>query len=133
MTSDLKDIFAGLAEKERIKGHHSAEGRAMRVLSRAVNGFMARDLSGLDVVVLCDQAMADWLKARLELSPWSAPSMADLLARALEGGWIDRADAVHLQKVHNARTSIYERRTHPPAREIESALKFCIRVVEKHW
>ena len=66
MTFDPQAIFANLAEKERVKGHHSAEGRAIRTLSRAMNGWSSGSLSALDVVVLCDQSLEDWLKARLK-------------------------------------------------------------------
>jgi len=62
MSFDPQAIFANLAEKERIKGHHSPEGRAIRTLSRGLHGFSSGSLSGRDVVVLCDQAVEDWLK-----------------------------------------------------------------------
>ena len=39
MSFDAQAIFANLAEKERIKGHHSPEGRAIRTLSRALSGW----------------------------------------------------------------------------------------------
>ena len=71
MAFDAQSIFANLAEKERLKGHHSAEGRAIRILSRAMNGWSSGNLAALDVLVLCDQSLEDWLKARLKLSPWA--------------------------------------------------------------
>ena len=38
MKFDAQAIFANLTEKERVKGHHSAEGQAIRTLGRALNG-----------------------------------------------------------------------------------------------
>ena len=65
MSFDAHGIFANLAEQERLKGHHSPEGRAIRTLSRALSGWVAKNLAADDVVVLCAQAVEDWLKARL--------------------------------------------------------------------
>ena len=109
MSFDPQAIFANLAEKERIKGHHSPEGRAIRTLSRGLNGFSSGSLSGRDVVVLCDQAIEDWLKAKCKISPWSVRSLPELLVRAVQARWITRLDAVRLQKLRHARQSIDHR------------------------
>jgi hypothetical protein len=133
MSFDAQAIFADLAEKERIKGHHSPEGRAIRTLSRALNGYSCGNLSGRDVVVLCDQAVEDWLKAKCKISPWSARSLPDLLVRAVQDRWIARLDAVRLQKLRHARQAIDQPGAAVPGAEVESTLKFCIELVEKHW
>ena len=133
MNFDSQEIFADLAEKERIKGHHSPEGRAIRTLSRALNGYSCGNLSGRDVVVLCDQAIEDWLKAKCKVSPWSVRGLPELLARAVQACWISRSEAVRLQKLHNTRESINQQRADAPGLEVESKLKFCIEIVEKHW
>jgi hypothetical protein len=105
MSFDAKTIFANLAEKERIKGHHSSEGRAIRTLSRALNGLSSGSLSRRDVMVLCDQAMEDCLKARCKLSPWSTRNLPELLDDAVEAQWITRLEAVRLEKLRNARNT----------------------------
>jgi hypothetical protein len=133
MSFDAKAIFANLAEKERIKGHHSPEGRAIRTLSRALNGFSSGDLSRRDVIVLCDQAIEDWLQAKCKISPWSTRSLAELLVRAVQARWISRLEAVGLQKLRNTRESIDQQGADAPGLEVESTLKFCIELVEKHW
>ena len=133
MSFDAQAIFADLAEKERIKGHHSAEGRAIRTLSRALNGYSCGNLSGRDVVVLCDQAIEDWLKAKNKVSPWSARGLPELLAGALHGRWISRLEALRLQKLRNLRQSIDHQAADVPALEVESTVKSCIQIVEKHW
>jgi len=129
MTFDSRAIFANLAEKERLKGHHSAEGRAIRTLSRAMNGWSSGNLSALDVLVLCDQSLEDWLKARLRLSGWSTQDFPTLLKKAVGKGLITRLEAVRLQKLHNAR----EVGSVIAANEVEAALEFCIQLVEKYW
>lgn len=129
---DAKEIFANLAEKERIKGHHSPEGRAIRTLSRALNGWSAGNLGHLDVIVLCEQAVEDWLKTRLRRSPWSPQTMTLLLADALTKKLITRVEAGRLQRIHLWRTGESE----PAAvsrREAEAALEFSIEVIDKHW
>jgi hypothetical protein len=133
MSFDAKAIFANLAEKERIKGHHSPEGRAIRTLSRALNGFSSGDLSRRDVIVLCDQAIEDWLRAKCKISPWSTRSLPELLVRAVQARWISRLEAVGLQKLRNTRESIDQQGADAPGLEVESTLKFCIELVEKHW
>ena len=133
MTFDAKAIFANLAEKERIKGHHSPEGRTIRMLSRALSGLSSGSLSRRDVTVLCDQAMEDWLKARCKVSPWSTPSLPELLEEAVEARWITRLEAVRLQKLRNVRNTVDDLRAAVSAQEVESTLLFCIEVIERHW
>ena len=133
MPFDLHVRFANLAEKERLKGHHSPEGRAIRTLSRALNGWSCGSLCALDVLVLCDQSVEDWLKARLELSDWSTPGLPQLLEKAASAQLITRIEAVRLQKLHNARARARVEAAHSGAREVEAALKFCIQLVERHW
>jgi hypothetical protein len=133
MSFDAQAIFADLAEKERIKGHHSAEGRAIRTLSRALNGYSRGNLSGRDVVVLCDQAIEDWLKAKCKVSPWSVRGLPELLARAVQARWISRLEAVRLQKLRNVRQSIDHQGADVPALEVESTLKFYLELIERHW
>jgi len=132
MPFNAQAIFANLAEKERIRGHHSPEGRAIRVLSRALSGWSAGNLSRRDVVVLCDQAVEDWLNARLKSSPWSIQSVPQLVPAALAERWITAAAAEQLQIVHKLR----DRAGDPEeisTREVEAALEFCIDLIDKHW
>jgi hypothetical protein len=133
MNFDAKAIFANLAEKERLKGHHSPEGRAIRTLSRGLHGFSSGNLSGRDIVVLCDQAIEDWLKAKCKVSPWSVRGLPELLARAVQARWISHLDAVRLQKLRNARESLDRHGSDVPGLEVESTLRFCIELVERHW
>lgn len=133
MSFDAQAIFANLAEKEKIKGHHSAEGRAIRTLSRALSGWSAGNLAAVDVLVLCDQAMEDWLKAKLKLSAWSTPALAELSAAAVEKEWLTRAEAVRLQRIRNARSRALKHNESVSNERVEEALQLCIRLVEKHW
>ena len=133
MTFDPQAIFANLVEKERLKGHHSAEGRAIRILSRAMNGWSSGNLAALDVMVLCDQTLEDWLKARLKLSPWANQDFPTLLQKAVVKGLITRMEAVRLQKLHNARAHARDEGNAPVARDVEAALEFSIVVVERYW
>ncbi|HEV8722055.1 MAG TPA: hypothetical protein VGW77_15600 [Candidatus Binatia bacterium] len=132
MPFDAQEIFANLAEKEKIKGHHSPEGRAIRTLSRALNGWSSGNLSAYDVIVLCDQAVQDWLKSRLNRSPWSAQSVSALMVDAIKENFITRSDAVRLEKMRNIRARSDDEQ--PIAKnEVESALEFCIQLIEQHW
>ena len=103
MTFDPQAIFANLAEKERLKGHHSPEGQAIRMLSRALNGWSTATLSGQDVLVLSHQAVEDWLKSRLKLANWSRRNLPELIAAALEKDLLTPAEAMRLRGIHGAR------------------------------
>jgi hypothetical protein len=134
MTFDAQEMFANLAEKEKLKGHHSPEGRAIRTLSRALNGWSTRNLTARDALILCDQAMEDWLKSRLKVSTWAMPGRPNLLAAAVKRGLIKRMDAVRLQHIHNARYRLdNDEDGKVVAGTVESALQVCIGVVERHW
>jgi hypothetical protein len=133
MVFDPQTVFANLVEKERLKGHHSAEGRAIRILSRAMNGWSSGNFAALDVLVLCDQTLEDWLKARLKLSPWANQDFPTLLQKAVVKGLITRMEAVRLQKLHNARASARDEGNVPGAHDVEAALEFSIEVVERYW
>jgi len=125
-------VYANLVEKERVKGHHSPEGRAIRLLSRALSGWSSGDLSARDVVVLCDQAVEDWLKARLKRSPWSAQTMPALMVDAAKNRLITRMEAVKVQRMRNLRARSDDEAA-ISKKEVESALEFCIQLIEKHW
>jgi hypothetical protein len=133
MIFDPQALFANLAEKERLKGHHSAEGRAIRTLSRAMNGWSSGNLAALDVLVLCDQSLDDWLKARLRVSAWSAQDFPALLEKAVASGLIARMEAVRLQKLHNVRVRVRDEGNAVAANEVEMALELCIQLIDKYW
>ncbi|HEY3168048.1 MAG TPA: hypothetical protein VGK57_12505 [Candidatus Binatia bacterium] len=131
MPFDAQEIFANLAEKEKLKGHHSPEGRAIRVLSRALSGWSSPDLSVRDVIVLCDQAVEEWLKVRLRRSPWSAQALPALIQDALKNNVITRLEAARLQKVRHLRSALRDGGI--SKRHVETTLEFCIELIEKRW
>src|SRR5918994_7574595 len=127
MSFDAQAIFANLAEKEKLKGHHSPEGRAIRTLSRALNGWSMAALSAPDVLILCNQAVEDWLKARLKISPWSTRTLPELLTPGMNKELITLLAAVRLQRIH-AQARAREQRA-IPAEAVNEALEFCIQLV----
>lgn len=133
MTLDPRETFANLAEKEKLKGHHSPEGQAIRTFSRALTGWAATSLSVLDVLVVCEQGMEDWLKMRLNIKPWSSRGLSELLGKAIERELVTRLDAVRLQKMHLARGRLDDEGSGGTPQDAQSALELCIRVVERHW
>jgi hypothetical protein len=129
MKFDAKASFANLSEKERLYGHHSAEGQAIRVLSRALDGWSAGNLSARDVIALCDQAIEDWLKARLSVSAWSPTRLSQLLSSALATNILTLEESNRLQLVHDLRMGL----TSPTADEVNGALTSAIEIVERRW
>jgi hypothetical protein len=88
-------------------------------------------LSGADVVVMCGQAMEDWLKRRLNLSPWSAQTLTSLLPAALAANLLQPSDAERLQILHRCRAELSTRVF--TSTEIEAVLETTIEIVERHW
>ncbi len=131
MTFDAQAIFANLTEKERVHGHHSAEGRAIRTLSRALNGWSAGNLAADDVIALCDQAIEDWLKARLKVSAWAATGLRQLLAAAVATELITPLELIHIQTVHDLRA--HSTADAIAVDDVEAALEWAIEIVEKRW
>lgn len=133
LPQDQRELFANLAEKEKIKGHHSPEGRAVRALSRAITGWRVGDLSGEDAFVLGLQAMEDWIKARLGVSPWSQKRFLTLVLLAKERGLINGMEAYRLQRMDVARVRLRFRAGRPRNRSLSAMLEFCVRLLEQRW
>jgi len=131
MSFDAQGIFANLAEKERLKGHHSPEGRAIRTLSRALHGWSSGNLSAADVVVLCDQAVEDWLKATMKVSEWSAIGVIELIVMAVQRNLLTPMEATRLRRIHETRSRLP--RAAVVAADAENALEYSIQIVEERW
>lgn len=131
MSFDAQGIFANLAEKERLKGHHSPEGRAIRTLSRALHGWSSGNLSAADVVVLCDQAVEDWLKATMKVSEWSAIGVIELIIMAVQTNLLTPMEATRLRRIHETRSRLPGAGV--VAADAENALEYSIQIVEERW
>ena len=131
MVFNSQALLANLTERERIHGHHSPEGQAIRLLGRALSGWSSEDLAATDVVVLCRQAMEDWLKRRLNRLPWSMLTLTELSAAAVSAGLLSQSEGEHLQRLDNwgAQSRVGEL---IPV-EIEHLLETTIAIVEQHW
>jgi hypothetical protein len=81
---------------------------------------------------LCDQAVEDWLKARLKRSPWSVEPLPALLSAGVVQNLITPSEVIALQKIHQQRKIETEAGAISSA-AVEAALEFCIQLLEKHW
>jgi hypothetical protein len=131
MTFDPQALLANLTEKERVYGHHSAEGRAIRTLSRALHGWSTENLSAGDVVAMCDQAVEDWLKARLNISAWSAARVPQLLTAAVAANLLTPAESTRVYTMHDLRFSAAAGAI--SADDVSGGLLSAIEIVERHW
>lgn len=131
MAFNSQALLANLTEREQILGHHSPEGQAIRLLSRALSGWTSGNLTATDVVALSGQAVEDWLKRRLQVSPWSAKSLTTLLAAAVAANLLAPSEAERLELLAGLRTGS-NARVFTPA-EIEAVLQASIEIVEQHW
>lgn len=131
MAFNSQALLANLTERERIHGHHSPEGQAIRLLGRALSGWSSENLAATDVVVLCRQAMEDWLKRRLNRLPWSMLTLTELSAAAVSAGLLSQSEGEHLQRLDN--WGAHSKAGELIAVEIESIVETTIAIVERHW
>jgi hypothetical protein len=131
MALNSHELFANLAERERVYGHHSAEGQAIRTLARALDGWSTATLGATDVVGLCAQAVEDWLKRRLNRSPWSAQGLAELLRAAQAAAFLSACEAGRLQRLAELRAQLPSGA--PAQADIEDIMAAVIDIVERHW
>ena len=126
-------LYANYAEKEKIKGHHSPEGIAIRTLIRALNGWSRGNLSGKDTIILSQQGIEDWLKARLKLPAWSQKELSSLLGDALRQGLIAESEERNLQKLRDLYVSCRKKNGTIKDQSIFAALRDCLFFLERRW
>jgi hypothetical protein len=81
------------------------------------------------VIVLCDQAIQDWIGSRMTGSPWPPRSAAALIRQALGAELIECAEAERLADLHGARLD-----GEPVSgAQALAALEFCIGLIDKRW
>jgi hypothetical protein len=80
-------------------------------------------------MVLCDQAVQDWLNARLGGSAWSARTVESLASDAIVSQLITPAEAERLLQVHRTRLQNNDIRD----TEISDVLEVCIGLIDKRW
>jgi hypothetical protein len=131
--AEARAIFEDLAEQERIKGHHSNEGMAIRVLCRGLSGWLERTLSHEDAYVLCDETLEQWLRRRVTGRPWSSVQFIGLVVQALEGGWITEDNAGDLLLLRAMRNGVVAGKMRLRERQVIAALRISTRLVENYW
>jgi hypothetical protein len=130
---EARAIFENLAEQEKVKGHHSNEGMAIRVLSRGLSGWLERTLSHEDAYVLCDETLEQWLRRRVTGGPWSSVQFIELVVQALEGGWITEDNAGDLLLLRAMRNGVVAGKMRLQERQVVAALRISTRLVENYW
>jgi hypothetical protein len=126
-------IFENLTEQEKIKGHHSNEGMAIRVLSRGLSGWLERTLSHQDAYVLCDETLEEWLRRRVTGLPWSPAQFVELVVQGLEEGSITEDNAGDLISLRAMRNAVVNRKIRVGDRQVIAALKISTRLLESYW
>jgi hypothetical protein len=131
--AEARAIFQNLAEQEKIKGHHSNEGMAIRVLSRGLSGWLERTLSHEDAYVLCAETLEQWLRRRVTGGPWSSVQFVELIVHGLEEGSITEDNAGDLISLRAMRNAVVKRRMRLGDRQVVAALRISTRVLENYW
>lgn len=131
--AEARAIFENLAEQEKIKGHHSNEGMAIRVLSRGLSGWLERTLSHKDAYVLCDETLEQWLRRRVTGEPWSSVQFVELIVQGLERGSITEDNAGDLISLRAMRNGIVGGKIPLGDRQVVAAIRISTRLVESYW
>jgi hypothetical protein len=131
--AEARAIFENLAEQEKIKGHHSNEGMAIRVLSRGLSGWLARTLSHQDTYVLCDETLEQWLRRRVTGGPWSSVQFVELIVQGLERGSITEDNAGDLISLRAMRNGVVAGKIPLGDRQVVAALRISTRLLENYW
>jgi hypothetical protein len=131
--AEARAIFENLTEQEKIKGHHSNEGMAIRVLSRGLSGWLERTLSHQDAYVLCDETLEQWLRRRVTGGPWSPVQFIELVVQGLEGGSITEDNACDLISLRAMRNAVVNRKIRVGDRQVIAALRRSTRLLETYW
>lgn len=125
-------IYTNLAEKIKAKGKHPRENRAIQTIVHALDNWLSGKLSNENTVILCDQGIEDWLKARLRLPRSSKKGFHDVTNLALESGLISRMEAYRLCRFHSTRNRVQHRDGKVGRQTVLSMLSYCIQLINNH-
>jgi hypothetical protein len=131
--AEARAIFENLAEQEKIKGHHSNEGMAIRVLSRGLSGWLEGILSHQDAYVLCDETLEQWLRRRMTGGSWSSVPFVELVLQAWKGESITEDNAYALLLLRGMRNAVVNGKMPLRERQVVAALRMSTRLIENYW
>lgn len=89
-----------------VRGH---EERAKQSVVRVIDGWLSGKINERDAIILCDQAIEDWLKGRLQLSKTSRMGFQEAVKIAREKNIITKMQGYRLKRFHQTRNRIQHR------------------------
>ena len=119
-------------EEIQTQGHRSPEGRAVRTIVGVLDGWLSQGLDAESAVILCDQAMEDWLKARLRLPTSSRDGFPQVVDQALQSELISSIEADRLTKLHKTRNWVQHRGGHVETQTALTMFDDLLRFVQEH-
>lgn len=125
-------MSANLLEKAEVKPPRSRVDQAFQTIVRTLDGWISGTFSPKDTVILCDQGMEDWLKARLALPVSSREGFHQVIDRAVQDGLISRMEAYRLRRFHSTRNRVQHRGGRVRARTVWSMLSYFVRLIDSH-
>jgi hypothetical protein len=110
-----------------VRGH---EERAKQSVVRVIDGWLSGQIRESDAIILCDQAIEDWLKGRLRLPKTSRAGFQEVTRIAEDEEIITKMQAYRLKRFHKARNRIQHRGGEVKATTVVSFLDYTARLFD---
>ena len=106
------------------------EERAKQSVVRIIDGWLSGQIRQNDAIILCDQAIEDWLKGRLQLPKTSRAGFQEVTRIAQSQKLITKMQAYRLKRFHKARNRIQHRGGSVKATTVVSFLHYAARLFD---
>jgi hypothetical protein len=120
-------------ESSKLGTSQSARGREERAkqsVVRVIDGWLSGQIRENDAIILCDQAIEDWLKGQLGLPKTSRAGFQEVTRIAQEERLITKMQAYRLKRFHKARNRIQHRGGAVKSTTVVSFLDYAIRLFD---
>lgn len=87
----------------------TAGQRCAKAITRTIDQWLSHRLPIKDAVILCDQAMEEFLKAEVRLPPLSSKGFNQVADDAATAGFVTRREAYWLRRFHRTRNRLQHR------------------------
>lgn len=124
-------VSNALANKARSSGKKARESQVSKEIIWAIDNWHLGKISKKEAVILCDQAMEDWLKFKLSLPKTSRKGFVDVLNEAGDLEIISKMERYKLLRFHKARNRVQHRGGTIKSQTVNSMLKFYLDLLNK--
>lgn len=124
-------VSTTLSNKALSSGKKARESQVYKQIISAIDSWFSGSLSKKEVMILCDQAMEDWLKLKLSLPNASRKGFVDVLNEASNSGAISKMERYKLLRFHKARNRVQHRGGTIRSQTVNSMFKFYLGLLNR--